>query len=98
MAAFNVSVPKVQVAIDRAWRDPILNTQYIAHVEALRAQLARQTIQLGPTITGSGKDAKQITQTIFWPVACTTTLAACSDECVVATGEATDDSQDVVLT
>lgn len=98
MAAFNLSLPKLQIAINQAWADPMYNTQFIANVGALRAQMQRQNVQLGKGITGTGKNAKQITQTIYWPVACTNETVACSDECVVATEVATDDSQDVVLT
>ena len=97
MAAFNLSLPKLQIAINRAWQDPIRNTQFIAHVDALRGQLQRQTITLGPQITGSGRNAKQITQTIFWPEVCSTSTSSCSDECTTASGEATDNSQDVTL-
>ncbi len=98
MAAFNVSLAKVQIEVDRAWRDPILNSQYIAKTMALTEQLRRQTVRLPDTISGTGRNAKQITQTIFWPVSCTVDTAACADECLVATAEATDDQQDVVLT
>ena len=97
MAAFNVSLPKLQIAIDRAWRDPIRNAQFVAHVDALRTQLERQTITMPNNITGSGKNAKQLTTTIYWLESCTNDTTSCSDECVVATGEATDNSQDVTL-
>ena len=97
MAAFNLSLPKLQIAINNAWRDPIRNTQFIAKVDSLRGQLQRQTITLGPQITGSGRNAKQITQTIFWPEVCSTSTSSCSDECTTASGEATDNSQDVTL-
>jgi len=97
MAAFNLSLPKLQIALNRAWVDSMYNTQFIANVAALRAQMQRQNVQLGKGITGTGKNAKQITQTIFWPVACTNETVACTDECLVATEVATDDSQDIVL-
>ena len=97
MAAFNVSLPKVLIELDRAWNDPIRNTQFIANVEALRAQLQRQTITTGPIISGTGPNAKKITTTIYWPEVCSTSTSSCTDECVAATGEATDNSQDVTL-
>lgn len=97
MAAFNVSLPKVQIAIERAWNDSIQRTQYIAEVEALRGQLLRQTARIGPVISGSGANAKKITQTIYWPTACTTTVGNCTDECAAATTEASDASKDVTI-
>lgn len=96
MASFNTSLAKVQVAVEQSWRDPILNTSYIAKTAALTAQLQRQTATLSP-IRGTGKNAKSLTQTIYWPLSCSITTASCSDECAVATAEATDNSQDVTL-
>lgn len=98
MAAFNLSVPKLQIALAEAWTDPMYNSQFIADVNALRFQMQVQNVRLGRGIVGTGKNAKQLTQTIYWPVTCDDTTSSCSDECVVATDEATDDSQDVVLT
>jgi len=98
MAAFNLSLPKLQISLDRAWRDPIYNSQFMAKTAALTAQLQRQTIQVSDFITGSGRNAKQLTKTIFWPVSCAVTTGACTDECLVSTTEATDSSQDIVLT
>lgn len=98
MAAFNVSLPKLQMSIDMAWNDAIQRAQYMAKVDGLRAQLQRQTAQIGPYVTGSGKDAKKLTRTIYWPEICTNTVASCTDECLVATGEATDNSKDIAVT
>lgn len=97
MADFNLSIPKLQIAVDRAWRDPILNQSYVAKVGAARAILNRQTATFASPIQGSGKNAKNLTTTIYWPLACPGDATSCSDECVVATPEATDNSQDVVL-
>ena len=98
MAAFNLSLAKLQIAIDRAWRDSKQQTQYNAYVEALKYQLAVQTATIGPIIMGTGKNAKKLTRTIYWPTKCTTTLSACTDECLPGTEEASDSSKDVTLT
>ena len=34
MAAFNLSLPKLQIALNRAWVDSMYNTQFIANVAA----------------------------------------------------------------
>ena len=97
MAAFNLSLPKVQIEVDRAWRDPILKQAYVGKVGAARAILDRQTTTFASPIQGTGKNAKNLTTTIYWPLSCPGDVVSCSDECVVSTAEPTDNSQDVVL-
>lgn len=98
MAAFNLSIPKLQIGIDAAWNDAIQRSDYMAKVGALVGQMSRQTARISPIITGSGANAKKITKTILWPTVCTNTVSDCSDECVVSSSEASDASQDIALT
>jgi hypothetical protein len=97
MAAFNVSLANLQIALNDAWSDGIQGTQYMAKVEALRAQLQRQTARIDPLISGSGVNAKNLTAQIQWLTACAPATASCSDECTAATYEVSDDSETVTL-
>lgn len=96
MAAFNVSLAKVQISIDEAWDSAIQRSDYRAKTAAVVGQLTRQSARIAP-IRGSGANAKKITTTIYWPEICTNTVSNCSDECVVSSSEATDNQKDVVL-
>jgi len=97
MAAFNLSIPKVQLQIEEAWDDAMQRADYMAKVSALTGQLSRQTARVSPVITGSGQNAKKITKTIIWPTICTNTVSDCSDECAVSSSEASDSSIDITL-
>ncbi|GAB4486505.1 MAG: hypothetical protein OHK0019_00290 [Saprospiraceae bacterium] len=96
MAAFNVSLPKLQVSIEEAWNEAIQRGDYMAKTAALRGQLTRQTARVAP-IRGTGANAKKLTTTIYWPEICTNTVSDCSDECAVSSSEATDNQKDIAL-
>ena len=94
--AFSVSLPKLQAYIDQAWVDPIQKSDLIAEVGAVRAQLSNQTARIQP-ITGTGRNAKKITTTIYWQDFCSITPEACSDECTATTATSDDSEQDVTI-
>lgn len=96
MAAFNLSLSKLQVSIEDAWNGAIQRGDYMAKVAALTGQLTRQTANIQP-IRGTGTNAKKLTTTIYWPTVCTNTVSDCSDECIVSSSEASDASQDIAL-
>ena len=97
MAAFNLSLANLQIALEEAWQDPIQAATYKAKVEALRYQLARQTATFASPIVGSGVNAKRLTTTIYWPEICVSGVDSCTDICAVSTNEATDNSKNITL-
>lgn len=96
MAAFNLSLAKLQVALDTVWDNPIQQSDYVAKVASLRGHLERQRTRIMP-IRGTGTAAKKLTTTLYWPEICTNTVSDCSDECAVSSSEATDNSKDITL-
>ncbi len=95
--AFNVSLPKVQLYIDQAWVDPIQKADLRAEVEALRMHLTKQTARVEPIISGTGRNAKKITKTIYWQDFCNLTTEACSDDCVQTSAASDDTEMDVTI-
>lgn len=98
--AFTVSLPELYRSIDVAWSDAIWRTQFQAQADSVKTLLQNQTarVQPGELVSGSNQNAKKRTVKVYWQNTCAITTGAETDECVVATTELTDSSEDYAIT
>lgn len=95
--AFTVTLPELYRSIDVAWDDAIQRAQFVAHCDSVKTCLSRQTARLGDIIQGAGQNAKKQTRRVYWQNACNIAVANRTDECLAATTELTDDSEDYTI-
>ncbi len=96
--ALTIALADLQVAIADAWGNGIRNADTDVVAPAIIAQLDRQTATIGPLVTGTGRNAKQLVKTVFWQDVCPEDPGSCTTMCDPVAADNDDTSQDYEIT